>query len=65
MQGCKIYKLCIVADLIEMCFRIDKIVDGQAKLLASVSVAMPRQGAKALLIECSLSKVLLRYFRRK
>ncbi|NBH99563.1 hypothetical protein D7Y41_32045 [Anaerotruncus sp. 1XD22-93] len=25
----------------------------------------PRQGAKALLIERSLSKVLLRYFRRK
>ncbi len=27
--------------------------------------ACPRQGAKALLIERSLSKVLLRYFRRK
>ena len=46
MQGCKIYKLCIVADLIEMCFRIVKIVDGQAKLLASVSVAMPPAGRK-------------------
>ncbi len=25
LQGCKIYRLCIVADLIEMCFRIDEM----------------------------------------
>ena len=46
MQGCKIYRLCIVADLIEMRFAWMKRVDEKAKLFASVSVAMLPAGRK-------------------
>ncbi len=65
LEDCKVAKIIDIAML--RCWEKagKRRQKGGEKLPAVRRTESPRQGAKALLIERSLSKVLLRYFRRK
>ena len=65
LEDCKVAKIIDIAML--RCWEKagKRRQKGGVKPPRPIGRKSPRQGAKALLIERSLSKVLLRYFRRK
>ena len=57
MQGCKIYRLCIVADLLDICFRMDVMDDEKAKRICQRKRGNAPGRAQNLLAGCIFDRL--------